>query len=383
MPSSSARPTMSRSFASSKAPPPLPSSLSARLHSTIDPLTGNCKHHPNVQICQLVGVHDNIRWVIRRKVCIKCGSRTPVGGFDKRVPGKAVTNPAQRNSRESRAEVATMGRSRSNGRSKSRPPSSRSAPVDQVVPPSSLSAPVDQVIVVRSGRVGDGGRGGNDAERFVPGKAVANPAQRNSRESRAEVATMGRSRSNGRSKSRPPSSRSAPVDQVIVVRSGRVSDGGSGADDAERFGRRRSPSRPRSGNGSGDDERRRSPSRPRSGNGSSDDERHGRRRSASRPRSGNGSSDDERHGRRRSASRPRSGNGSIDDERQGRRRSASRPRSGNGSSEDERQGRRRSASRPRHRRRDCNDIKGKTVDIERMSLRHHLATVPQGNGRKQ
>ena len=308
MPSSSARPSTSRSFASSKVPPPLPSSLSARLHSTIDPLTGNCKHHPNVQICQLIGVHDNIRWVIRRKVCIKCGSRTPVGGFDKRVPGKAVTNPAQRNSRDGPAEVARMGGSRSNGRSKSRPPSSRSAPVDQVV-------------VVRSGGVGDG----------------TNFAQRNSRDSPAEVARMGRSRSNGRSKSRPPSSRSAPVDQIEVVRSGGVSDGGSGSSD---YGRRRSPSRPRSGNGSGDDER------------------FGRRRSASRPRSGNGSSDDERHGRRRSASRPRRG-------------------------DDERHGRRRSASRPRHRRRDCDDVKGKTANIERMSSRHQLAIVPQGSGRKQ
>ena len=276
MPSSSA-------FASPKVPPPLPSSLSARLHSTIDPLTGNCKHHPKVQLCQLVGVHDNTRWVIRRKVCIKCGSRTPVGGYDKRVPGKAVTNPAQRNSRDSPAEVARIGRSRSNCRSKSR----------------------------------------------------------------------------------PLSSRSTPVDQVEVVRNGRVSDGGSGSNDDERFGRQRSPSRPRSGNESGDDER------------------HGRRRSPSRPRSGNERGDDERHGRRRSASRPRSGNGSSDEERHRRRRSASRPRSGNGSGDDERHGQRRSASRPRHRRRDCDDVKGKTINIERMSSLHQLAIVPQGRSKKQ
>ena len=153
MPSSSARPSTSRLFAPLSVPPPLPSSLSARLQSTIDPLTGNCKHHPKVQLCQLVGVQDTTRWVIRRKVCIKCGSRTPVGGYDKRMPGKAVTNPAQRISRDGHAKVTRRGRSRSNVRSKSRPSSSRSAPVDQVK-------------VGRSGRLADEGCGSGDDKRF-------------------------------------------------------------------------------------------------------------------------------------------------------------------------------------------------------------------------
>ena len=73
--------------------PPLPASLSERLKSTIDPMTGNCKHHPSIQLCQLVA--NGTRWSIKRKVCIKCGSRTPVGGFDRRKPGKAVTNPGR------------------------------------------------------------------------------------------------------------------------------------------------------------------------------------------------------------------------------------------------------------------------------------------------
>jgi hypothetical protein len=221
MPSSSARPSTSRSFSYSSTPPPLPSSLSARLQSTIDPLTGTCKHHPTVQLCQLV--QDNTRWAVRRKVCIKCGSRTPVpvGGFDRRVPGKAVAK---------------------------------------------------------------------------------NPA-RNSSDGPDGVDRRGRSKSILRSKSRPPSIRSASVDQVETERSGR-SDGG--------------------------------------GSGSGDDEPHTRRRSVSRPRGGNGSGDDEHHGRRRSKSRPRG-----------------------------------------HRRRDCDDIKVKTVDVEKSSSRHQLAIVPQGNVRKQ
>ena len=74
-------------------PPPLPASLSERLKSTIDPMTGNCKHHPSIQLCQLVA--NGTRWSIKRKVCIKCGSRTPVGGFDRRKPGRAVTNPGR------------------------------------------------------------------------------------------------------------------------------------------------------------------------------------------------------------------------------------------------------------------------------------------------
>ena len=74
-------------------PPPLPASLSERLKSTIDPMTGNCKHHPSIQLCQLVA--NGTRWSIKRKVCIKCGSRTPVGGLDRRKPGRAVTNPGR------------------------------------------------------------------------------------------------------------------------------------------------------------------------------------------------------------------------------------------------------------------------------------------------
>jgi hypothetical protein len=73
--------------------PPLPVSLSERLKSTIDPITGSCKHHPSIQLCQLVA--NGTRWSIVRKVCIKCGSRAPVGGLHRHKSGKAVTNPGR------------------------------------------------------------------------------------------------------------------------------------------------------------------------------------------------------------------------------------------------------------------------------------------------
>ena len=74
-------------------PPPLPISLSKRLKSTIDPMTGSCKHHPSIQLCRLVA--NDTRWSIIRKVCIKCGSRAPVGGLHRHKSGRAVTNPGR------------------------------------------------------------------------------------------------------------------------------------------------------------------------------------------------------------------------------------------------------------------------------------------------
>ena len=76
---------------SSSSLPPLPSSLSSRLLSTINPQTGACKHHPAVQLCELV--EHNTRWVVKRKICSKCGARAPVG-VSRRMPGVSVVNPS-------------------------------------------------------------------------------------------------------------------------------------------------------------------------------------------------------------------------------------------------------------------------------------------------
>ncbi|KAL3826890.1 hypothetical protein ACHAXA_000858 [Cyclostephanos tholiformis] len=85
-------PTLLQSSSSSLRSPPLPSTYSARLLSTIDPSTGNCRHHPAVRLCELV--QGGTRWVVRRKVCYKCGSRAPGAGH--RMPGRSVTNPVGR-----------------------------------------------------------------------------------------------------------------------------------------------------------------------------------------------------------------------------------------------------------------------------------------------
>lgn len=72
------------------SPPPLPTSLSTRLQSTINPTTGACKHHPAVQLCELV--QNKTRWVVRRKLCYKCGVRAPALP-GRHMPGIAVKNP--------------------------------------------------------------------------------------------------------------------------------------------------------------------------------------------------------------------------------------------------------------------------------------------------
>jgi len=76
--------------------PPLPQNLSTKLLKTINPQTGNCIHHPKVQLCELI--QNNTRWVVRRKICYKCGSR-PIntGGVGNRHrPGVSVVNPSSR-----------------------------------------------------------------------------------------------------------------------------------------------------------------------------------------------------------------------------------------------------------------------------------------------
>ncbi|KAL3801590.1 hypothetical protein ACHAWO_001395 [Cyclotella atomus] len=66
-------------------PPPLPETLSSRLLSTIDPSTGLCRHHPTVKLCELI--QNNSRWVVRRKICYKCGTSAK-GKFHR--PGVSV-----------------------------------------------------------------------------------------------------------------------------------------------------------------------------------------------------------------------------------------------------------------------------------------------------
>ncbi|KAL3776645.1 hypothetical protein ACHAW5_010664 [Stephanodiscus triporus] len=151
-PSSPSPPLSSSSMPSSPSPmrhppppPPLPPSLSVRLLSTIDPITGNCRHHPTIKLCELV--QGGTRWVVRRKVCYRCGSRAPVvegaaggsedrrrhhGGAtaDRRMPGRAVTKvdkgPAE-------AVVVVVGGGGGRSRSRSRRPPSRSASADRIV----------------------------------------------------------------------------------------------------------------------------------------------------------------------------------------------------------------------------------------------------------
>ncbi len=73
----------------STPPPPLPEALSSRLLSSMNTLTGQCKFHPQVQLCELV--QNNTRWVVRRKICYKCGSR-PKGAGKHHMPGRCVSN---------------------------------------------------------------------------------------------------------------------------------------------------------------------------------------------------------------------------------------------------------------------------------------------------
>ncbi|KAL9187776.1 hypothetical protein ACHAXT_006154 [Thalassiosira profunda] len=72
-------------------PPPLPSTLSSRLRSSLDPTTGCCRHHPAVQLCELV--QGGSRWVVRRKICYKCGARPKGGAGRHNRPGVSVANP--------------------------------------------------------------------------------------------------------------------------------------------------------------------------------------------------------------------------------------------------------------------------------------------------
>lgn len=99
-----------------ESPPPLPPALSSRLSSSIDPKTGMCKHHPTVQLCELI--QNNTRWVVRRKICYKCGSRPGAVGGKHHRPGKCVSHV----SRESKliGEEAAGTTSAERGRQRSR-----------------------------------------------------------------------------------------------------------------------------------------------------------------------------------------------------------------------------------------------------------------------
>ena len=89
-------------------PPPLPSSLSNRFLSTINPHTGTCKRHPSVQLCELG--ENNSRWIVRRKICSKCGARA-LGGRH-HTPGVAVRKGStpRRTMRSHSAPPASDGR---------------------------------------------------------------------------------------------------------------------------------------------------------------------------------------------------------------------------------------------------------------------------------
>jgi len=117
-------------------PPPLPQSLSSRLQSSMNPLTGQCKFHPTVQLCELV--QNKTRWVVRRKICYKCGSR-PKGAGKHHMPGRCVSHVSRESKLigEKTTETSERGRqlrrSSSLVRSSSRSSSMRSssqAPAD-------------------------------------------------------------------------------------------------------------------------------------------------------------------------------------------------------------------------------------------------------------
>ena len=104
--------------------PPLPEGISSRLKETIDPRTGRCRHHPNVQLCELI--QGGTRWAVRRKICYKCGSRNGSSGGRHHRPGVAVRNPESDrgrgtgggsggNRRASSAEPAASGRAAARG----------------------------------------------------------------------------------------------------------------------------------------------------------------------------------------------------------------------------------------------------------------------------
>ena len=279
-------------------PPPLPASLSERLKSTIDPMTGNCKHHPSIQLCQLVA--NGTRWSIKRKVCIKCGSRTPVGGFDRRKPGKAVTNPGRpapgKLNPKERAEAERKEREEAFGTLREREARRLQKEMEAATESAanSFDGPPSEVVALLSSS-DDSRTRSSDEDRF-------NIRQR----------SASRLRDNYRSRD------------------------SKGRDKEQRQGRQnRSPSRPR-------ERQNRSPSRPERKGRSASRPRERSNRSPSRTRDshrhqllallGNSVSDDEPEfdeRRIRSASRPRDRNMRRDDDvdwRTRQQRSSSRPR---------------------------------------------------------
>lgn len=277
-------------------PPPLPASLSERLKSTIDPLTGNCKHHPGVQLCQLVA--NGTRWSIKRKVCIKCGSRTPVGGFDRRMPGKSVTNPGRpapgKISPKEKAEAERKEREEAGCRSLKEREARRLLKMIEErnnvadPPPTTLALVSSDYDVEagrgRSGKVSDSGSGSSNDDRFnVRHRSASRPHdnyRRRDSDGRDVEQAKGRQH---RSASRPRDShRHRRYDHIkgstIKIQKtadpllSLTSDGGKESiDDEPRF----------------DERRLRSASRPRDHSRRDDcyAEQHGRRqRSASRPR---------------------------------------------------------------------------------------------------
>lgn len=68
--------------------------LTERMYKTIDKKTGCCIIHPKVRLC--VYDEEKQRWVIKRKTCFQCGSRSGVGGKHHRH-GCSVRDPTRPN----------------------------------------------------------------------------------------------------------------------------------------------------------------------------------------------------------------------------------------------------------------------------------------------
>lgn len=66
--------------------------LTERMYKTIDKKTGCCIIHPKVRLC--VYDEEKQRWVIKRKTCFQCGSRSGVGGKHHRH-GCSVRDPTR------------------------------------------------------------------------------------------------------------------------------------------------------------------------------------------------------------------------------------------------------------------------------------------------
>ena len=181
------------------APPPLPDSLSSRLQSSVHPQTGRCKHHPSVQLCELV--QNNTRWVVRRKVCYKCGSR-PKGSGSRHMPGKSVSHSGKepkrvgeknetsqrgRQLRRSSSLLRSSSRNSSGTRASSRSPADSGRRRERCASATRVSRSRSSTRVTRSRSASVGGTGRERSKN----SSSRNIVRRSSSTSRGRVSSSG------------------------------------------------------------------------------------------------------------------------------------------------------------------------------------------------